>query len=56
MNNPVDPILIEFPESFETERLLIRASLWGDGVSMNVAIAESLEELKPWMNPRGAEF
>jgi hypothetical protein len=29
MNNPVDPILIEFSESFETERLLIRAPLWG---------------------------
>ncbi|MEK5395266.1 hypothetical protein [Paenibacillus sp. FSL K6-2859] len=40
MNNPVDPILIEFSESFETERLLIRAPLWGDGASMNVAIAE----------------
>lgn len=49
MANPMDPILIEFPESFETERLHIRAPLWGDGVSMNMAIGESLEELKPWM-------
>ncbi|MNO66026.1 putative ribosomal N-acetyltransferase YdaF [compost metagenome] len=49
MANPMDPIMIDFPESFETERLLIRAPLWGDGVSMNVAIAESLEDLKPWM-------
>ncbi|MDQ0196466.1 GNAT family N-acetyltransferase [Paenibacillus wynnii] len=49
MTNPIDPILISFPESFETERLLIRAPLWGDGVSLNEAIGESLNEVKPWM-------
>lgn len=49
MANPIDPIMLEFPESLETERLLIRAPLWGDGVSMNEAIAESLSGLKPWM-------
>lgn len=49
MANLIDPVMIDFPESFETERLLIRAPLWGDGVSMNEAILESLEELKPWM-------
>ena len=49
MSTPFDPIMIDFPESFETERLLIRSPLWGDGVSMNEAILESLEELKPWM-------
>ncbi|MGG4146634.1 GNAT family N-acetyltransferase [Paenibacillus algorifonticola] len=43
------PILISFPESFETERLLIRAPQWGDGVFSNEAIGESLEQLKPWM-------
>lgn len=49
MTNPLDPIMFAFPESFETERLLIRAPLWGDGADMNEAVGESLEELKPWM-------
>lgn len=49
MTNPIDPILLSFPESFETERLLIRAPLWGEGASLNEAIGESLNELKPWM-------
>ena len=44
-----DPILISFPEQFETERLLIRAPLWGDGIAVNEAVHESIEELKPWM-------
>ncbi|QWU18261.1 GNAT family N-acetyltransferase [Paenibacillus sophorae] len=41
--------MISFPESLETDRLLIRAPLWGDGAAMNEAIIESLEELRPWM-------
>ncbi|WP_420805722.1 GNAT family N-acetyltransferase [Paenibacillus wynnii] len=49
MTNSIDPILISFPESFETERLLIRAALWGDGAILNEAIGESLNELRPWM-------
>lgn len=44
------PILREFPESFETERLLIRAPLRGDGPEMHAAVNESLEELLPWMD------
>ncbi|MFF2908775.1 GNAT family N-acetyltransferase [Paenibacillus sp. NPDC057934] len=43
------PILLDFPESFETEHLLIRAPLWGDGASMHEALVESQELLKPWM-------
>ncbi|WP_019912905.1 GNAT family N-acetyltransferase [Paenibacillus sp. HW567] len=43
------PLMLDFPESFETERLLVRAPLWGDGAAVNEAIGESLEELKPWM-------
>ena len=43
------PILRDFPESFETERLLIRCPMPGDGPKDYAAIAESLEELKPWM-------
>ena len=37
------------PDAFETERLLIRSSLPGDGAEVYAAVAESLEELKPWM-------
>ncbi|TDF95037.1 GNAT family N-acetyltransferase [Paenibacillus piri] len=44
-----DPILYSFPESFETERLLIRAPLWGDGQAVNEAVLESMEQLRPWM-------
>ena len=43
------PILIDFPESFETERLLIRSPLPGDGPEMHAAVKESLRELTPWM-------
>ncbi len=38
-----------FPDQFETERLLIRAPLPGDGHAVNVAVSESLAELRPWM-------
>ena len=42
------PILIDFPESFETERLVIRSPLPGDGPEMHAAVNESLGELTPW--------
>ena len=44
-----DPILRDFPEQFESERLLIRAPFPGDGAEIHAAIAESLDELRPWM-------
>lgn len=44
------PILQDFPESFETERLLIRSPLPGDGPEMHAAVMESLDELLPWMD------
>jgi len=44
-----DPILLEIPERFDSERLLIRAPLWGDGAAINEAVKESIEELRPWM-------
>lgn len=47
--NNFDPILLSIPESFESERLLIRAPLWGDGAAVNEAVRESIEELRPWM-------
>jgi RimJ/RimL family protein N-acetyltransferase len=37
------------PDSLETERLLIRAPLPGDGRVVNDAIRESINELRPWM-------
>ncbi len=43
------PILKDFPESFETGRLLIRSPLPGDGPQMHAAVNESLGELTPWM-------
>lgn len=45
----MDPILIPVPETFESERLVIRAPLLGDGAAVNDAVIESLDELKPWM-------
>lgn len=44
-----EPILLDFPDSFETERLLIRAPRAGDGQAMNAAIAESIDNLKRWL-------
>lgn len=43
------PILLDFPESFDTDRLTIRAPRWGDGVQVNKAIHESTAELSPWL-------
>jgi RimJ/RimL family protein N-acetyltransferase len=43
------PILRDFPESFETARLVVRAPLFGDGPEMCAAVAESLPELRAWL-------
>ena len=45
----MNPFLLDFPEQFETERLLIRAPKSGDGKVVNEAIIASIKELKPWM-------
>jgi RimJ/RimL family protein N-acetyltransferase len=54
-----DPILRDFPDAFESERLLIRSPMPGDGAAVHEAIAESLDELLPWMpwahEPQSAE-
>jgi RimJ/RimL family protein N-acetyltransferase len=44
-----DPILRDFPYIFETERLLIRGPLPGDGKAVHEAVVESRNELLPWM-------
>src|ERR671915_2104068 len=43
------PIVMDFPDSFETERLLIRSPLPGDGHELHTAVRESIDELTPWM-------
>src|SRR5690606_13163701 len=44
-----EPLLFDIPEQLESERLIIRAPLFGDGSIVNEAIKESLDELRPWM-------
>jgi RimJ/RimL family protein N-acetyltransferase len=46
---PLPPILMNFPHSFETERLIIRCPLPGDGVLVYEAATETLDILKLWM-------
>ena len=45
----INPILLSIPERFESNRLILRAPLQGDGKRVNEAIKESIEELRPWM-------
>jgi RimJ/RimL family protein N-acetyltransferase len=45
----MNPILREFPDSFESKRLLIRSPRPGDGEAFNTAVLESWSELQPWM-------
>ena len=44
-----NPILIDFPDSFETERLIVRGARAGDSALLHPAIVESETELAPWM-------
>jgi RimJ/RimL family protein N-acetyltransferase len=43
------PILLDFPDSFDTERLTIRSPLPGDGEELQAAVAETIDDLRPWM-------
>jgi RimJ/RimL family protein N-acetyltransferase len=45
----IKPILRDFPESFDTERLTIRAPQPGDSKPLYDAVVENLEHLRPWM-------
>jgi RimJ/RimL family protein N-acetyltransferase len=45
----VNPLLLDFPEEFESEQLLIRTPRAGDGVQLNALVQASVEELRPWM-------
>jgi RimJ/RimL family protein N-acetyltransferase len=44
-----EPILFDFPYSFDTERLTIRGPLPGDGKEIHAAVMESVDALRPWM-------
>jgi RimJ/RimL family protein N-acetyltransferase len=43
------PILLDFPDRIETERLMLRVPRAGDGPPIFVSVRESLAELKMWM-------
>ena len=45
----MDALLLDFPESFESDRLTIRAPRPGDGAEMNAAVHETFDDLKVWM-------
>jgi RimJ/RimL family protein N-acetyltransferase len=45
----IRPILIDFPETIESQRLIIRGLKHGEGAMMNAAIVESLPELNRWV-------
>ena len=45
----MDPLLVDVPECIRTERLLLRRPQPGDGVTLNAAVCESIDELRPWM-------
>lgn len=49
MPDSQNPILRDFPDHFESERLIIHAPRPGNGAESNQALRESLAELQPWM-------
>lgn len=46
----VSPILLDLPDEFETERLLLRAPRPGDGAAIDDAVRETLGPLREWMD------
>ena len=45
----MDALLLDFPESFESDRLTIRAPRPGDGAEINAAVRETFDDLNVWM-------
>ncbi len=45
----MNPLLLNFPDSFDTDRLTIRAARYEDAQEIVEAVNESLNELRPWM-------
>lgn len=46
----VNPLLLEIPAKLETERLILRAPINGDGAIVNKAKNDSINELKKWLH------
>ncbi len=44
-----NPLLLDVPDHFEIERLLVRAPRAGDGPTIYEAVLETLDELRKWM-------
>ena len=45
----MNALLLDFPESFESDRLTIRAPRAGDGAEIHAAVQETFDDLKIWM-------
>lgn len=45
----MNPILLDFPQQFETEQLLLRMPMPGDGKAVYEAITASINELSLWL-------
>jgi len=45
----MEPILKDFPHTFNSERLTIRCPMPGDGPAVYEAVLESLDDLRPWL-------
>ena len=45
----MEALLLDFPESFESDRLTIRAPRPGDGTKIHAAVRETFDDLKLWM-------
>lgn len=46
--NP-DPVLLDIPDQFETERLILRVPRAGDGPAIYEGVLETLDSLRRWM-------
>lgn len=46
----MQPIRLDIPEQFKTDRLILQAPEVGDGAMVNEAIRESFDSLSQWMN------
>jgi RimJ/RimL family protein N-acetyltransferase len=47
--SPPHPLLLDLPDAVETERLLLRCPMPGDGAAVNIGIHETWETLRAWM-------
>ncbi|WP_280152763.1 GNAT family protein [Piscinibacter sp. XHJ-5] len=45
----MDALLIDVPEQIATQRLVLRCPHPGDGLALNEAVCESIDELRRWM-------